>query len=539
MDRLSKKDLLNIILAIFCLLIVSATWIVLIAEADPQEEDPFIIYTAPDNSFGMGTFREINPIYLKNLLKNNINWDLFYKRYVSSSWTSGNDYLDINLSWNSSRLFYKITLTFNVPVDIYQAEFRMNFNKNILDYVEKNDNEVCFNYSTDQGNINLMFNFSDLKNINGLYFNKYIENNKFYFIFGKFDIPAGFYVFDPIMGDNTGSNTYNFNTHVALGINGSPEYDALAYNITAKFSSVGSSNIDVKGALFDDTFGSPLTPIAMTETKNVACSGSPIEYTFNFTTPVEIYSANTYYIVMLSNLETGTMYIYWGTTGGSGYYFYDTSITFLTGSCPSPIKGSEPPNDIAYIYCCYEAELPTTELFLSNYTDCPFFNFEYYLQNSTSSTFNFYQYYSGSQHLQFTQSVNNNETFLFNWNNYSSIINNETLKFNATLVGQGNTAYLNTSFNVNLSNCSSLGGIDDMVEISFSNEIIIFMLWVFLGYLAIRSKESIEILPLSLAFLLIGLTMATDYEIFRAIFIVTATICVFCAPLIRIFKKVG
>lgn len=193
------KDFLEVLFAILLLVGVSISWVVMIVSADDEQISPFLYFYPPSNSFGMSSYKTVNPVFLKQLLKDNINWNLEYERYSYSDWVEGNEYLDIDLKWVNDS-FYKIMLNFSCPVDVYHVRFTMDFSVNVLDYIEKNDNEVWFNYSTSDGIINLLFNYTDLKSISGLYFEKGIVNDWFFFRFGRYNIPSGFYSFDPIFG---------------------------------------------------------------------------------------------------------------------------------------------------------------------------------------------------------------------------------------------------------------------------------------------------------------------------------------------------
>lgn len=217
--------------------------------------EPFLYFYAPSDSFGMNSMKTVNPLFLKQLLSH-VDWSLRYKRYSYSDWVNGDEYFGFNLSWNGSVNAYKITIGFDNPLsNVYQAEFNMSFNENILDYIEKTENEILFNYSTNEGMINLVFNYSDLKVISGLYFDRGVIDNRFYFMFGRFNIPQGYYVFDPIFGNSgTGTQLFSAEDRIIGGWFEMPEDGTPTYmNFYLKNNGFQSYNGDIKGLIYDDS----------------------------------------------------------------------------------------------------------------------------------------------------------------------------------------------------------------------------------------------------------------------------------------------
>ncbi len=133
------------------------------------EPEAYIYWYAPPNSFGIRETKTVNWSYFKQLFNSHTDWILEYKRYENSEWTEGNQYLTINKTWNTSGGFWKISLEFDVPIDIYSARFTFGCDLVVLDYVEREGYEVWLNYSANATeNYSVMFNWSDIASIPGL-----------------------------------------------------------------------------------------------------------------------------------------------------------------------------------------------------------------------------------------------------------------------------------------------------------------------------------------------------------------------------------
>ena len=179
---------------------------------EPPAEDipePYLYehFVPPSNSFGMGetTFKTVNWSYFKQLFTDHCDWVLQYKRYESSDWTDGNEYMTIEKTWNETVSGWKFNLILDAPVDVYSARFVFACGLPVLDYVERDGWQVNLNYTvpgTDEV-YNCFFNWSDMASIPGIVFNKGRTDDRFWFSFKKEGgINAGHYEFDPTFGNN-------------------------------------------------------------------------------------------------------------------------------------------------------------------------------------------------------------------------------------------------------------------------------------------------------------------------------------------------
>lgn len=233
-----------------------------------QSTNPVLLY--PD-------FQEV-----KTYLNNNIFWSLDYKRYQSSEWTNGNQYLSIGKTWDEGG-FWKFTLTLTVPVNIYQGRFTFACNVSILQYVERDNHTLYFNYTSSQGNLyKIVFDYGDLKNISGLVFSHGLLNNHLWFRFMKQNINAGTYVFDPTvsLGEYNTQNGYGY----VDGANWGASHHATAYSGSTQTSVVADCSNGwriYRGFLFFDTSSLPdvcTISSATLSLTNTYVDGSPDRY---------------------------------------------------------------------------------------------------------------------------------------------------------------------------------------------------------------------------------------------------------------------
>ncbi len=164
--------------------------------------EPYIYEYAPSNSFGATVFKFVNWNFFKDFFSSRLHWNMEYKRYSSSSWTNGNQYVDIVRTWNESG-FWKFSLELDVPVDIYSVRFTFAMDKTVLSYVNRTDHYVYdLNVPIEGTNefYNVSFNWSDMANIPNMVFTHGVQNNLFWFRFRRDNVPAGSYVFDPTFG---------------------------------------------------------------------------------------------------------------------------------------------------------------------------------------------------------------------------------------------------------------------------------------------------------------------------------------------------
>ena len=201
------------------IVLVSSSMLLIPTSDEPPGDEPdspaYDYWYAPPNSFGIKETKSVNWSHFKSLFNAHTDWILEYKRYSYSDWTEGNEYLSVDKTWNETG-FWKINLTFTAPVDVYEARFTFACDLVVLDYVEKDGYEIWLNYSANETEVyNMMFNWSDLKQYEGIYFNKGVIDDFFWFRFGKQGIPKGEYVFDPSFGyTDTPTKRVSFNDDI-------------------------------------------------------------------------------------------------------------------------------------------------------------------------------------------------------------------------------------------------------------------------------------------------------------------------------------
>ena len=323
--------------------------------------EPYIYTYAPSNSFGATSFKEVNWSYFKQLFNAHTSWLLEYKRYSTSSWTNGNQYLSINKTWMDDG-YWKFGLYLNVPIDVYAARFTFACDLQLLNYVDKGENQIYLNYpisNTDEY-YNCTFDYSDLINIPDIIFMKGKTDNKFWFRFQKDNIKAGNYYFDPTFGFTgdtanvdivTVANVEYLYAGASLPANG-----GTAYNITIKTGTVLAAACSLHCALYYYPNGSLL---AQTETKSVSATSTV--YTFNFVTPI-VMTYNNYYIAVAPAVDYSDSKQRTIRRGGSGNQYYKSGVN--GANFPDPISGlSTTASAAPYIYCSYIANSQQTGSF--------------------------------------------------------------------------------------------------------------------------------------------------------------------------------
>ncbi|NIQ88017.1 MAG: hypothetical protein GWN93_02585, partial [Deltaproteobacteria bacterium] len=312
---------------------------------------------APENSFGIQDMRTVNWSFFKEKFTKHTYWRLQYKRYEWNDWTNGNQYLTVNRTWNESG-FWKINLTFTAPVDVYEARFIFACNLSVLQYVEKDDYEVWLNYSFNATeNISIMFNWSDLTQYQNLYYQKGVQNGKFYFLFGKQNIHAGEYVFDPNFGyEGEGSDTC---TGIEDRISGSPytiSEDGTAENISVYLMLNDWADIEggetVKCMLYNNATNAL---VGETETMELSMANGPPNYawyTFWFTNGSEpsLSSGTSYMITVWADDSDGDI-TSMDNNDGLGYCERNGNAPF--NGAPDPHGMVKWSDDNVSIYCTY------------------------------------------------------------------------------------------------------------------------------------------------------------------------------------------
>lgn len=142
--------------------------------------------------------KNINWQDFKNYFNNNIDYLLEY-RVDNGEWIEGNQFLNINKTWMYNG-GWKINLEFNNPDNIHKidARFTIAITSELRNYFNKTSyGEYLLNYTNNDINYNMIFNWCDLLNISGLIFNHGIKNNMFWFRFRKDNVPFGLHIFDP------------------------------------------------------------------------------------------------------------------------------------------------------------------------------------------------------------------------------------------------------------------------------------------------------------------------------------------------------
>ncbi len=282
---------------------------------------PFDYYYAPDNSFGIKETKTINWTFFKNWINNNFGFRAEYKINNNDEWQLGNEYLTINKTWNDTG-FYKITILLNVPIDLFSIRFIFYSNINILDYIERNNYEITFNYTfNNDETYSLFFNWSDIANIPNLTINKLIYNNKVYVMFKKDNIKSGIYEFDPILGDDTVLGSITSVENQIVGSEYICQDNCIADNITVYLTCTSTWNGNIKCGLY--YYNNQSFYVSTVERFLSITGGVNDWYVFNFTDTVYLVNGETYIVVVFADSVTGSLWVNYGT--GTQHRLKDTT----------------------------------------------------------------------------------------------------------------------------------------------------------------------------------------------------------------------
>lgn len=209
------------------------------------------------------SFNEINQeinIHLRHLrqhIENNTFWRLEYKRYSSSSWTNGNQYLSISRSYDAGS--WKFKLTFTCPVPIFSARFVFAFNISTIEYIEGNHSVLLKIMFEDQVH-QMTFDYRDLLNVSGLSFSRGMTDGYMWFLFKRDNIPVGTFVFDPVLscGEYNTQNGYGYYGDGAwTTIRDGSSYSSSTQSSTVFYSYKPSNYRIYRGFCFFDTSALP------------------------------------------------------------------------------------------------------------------------------------------------------------------------------------------------------------------------------------------------------------------------------------------
>ena len=105
-------------------------------EPGENESAAYDYWYAPENSFGISETKTVNWSYFKQLFQDHFYKNARYKRYETSNWQDGTQYLTLNRTWNDSG-FWKIDIILDIPIDLYAVNVSFGCDLQVLQYVER------------------------------------------------------------------------------------------------------------------------------------------------------------------------------------------------------------------------------------------------------------------------------------------------------------------------------------------------------------------------------------------------------------------
>lgn len=256
--------------------------------SDVGSHPAYSYWYPPNNSFGIGTQVVWNNTWVKNKIKNNVDWML--ESNTGMGWYFNNDSLTVGLRWNETG-FYKVWFNVsNLPLGDHRITFYSNV-ENLSSMINKTDDEIWIYYPVGNETLTLMFNYSDLKGL-GLTFKSGKYNGYWYFRFRK-DNFQGLYSFDPTFGfSGTPSNTYS-TSNVFGGTKGTPASSGTTDNISVYLGTT-PSNVSYKCGIYNNA---TLALVGTSEARSINVTAS--WYVFNIT--CSIVSGTRYVVGVFAN----------------------------------------------------------------------------------------------------------------------------------------------------------------------------------------------------------------------------------------------
>ena len=342
---------------------------------DEEEPVAYDYWYAPENSFGISETKDINWSYFQSLFNNHFYKDGRYKRYSYSNWQDGSSYVGVDKTWNGTG-FWKINITLDVPVDLYEVNISFGCDLPVLQYVEREGYEVWINYSANATETySIMFNWSDLKDIPGLTVTKHHVDNIFWISLHRNNVPSGYYVFDPIFGSDVESTSMYNMEDVQQGIWGEAvDGDGTADSISVLMTSRDGYEGDVKCALYEYVDYSSVYAgefIASTQEVHIDSDFGQEWVQFDFSEPKPSITDNTkYYIISWAEKNVGDDVLIHRLASTPGYSIYDLAVVYNGWEDPFTEDGAS--SYTRRLYCTYTITPPLetfTEEIRTNGTD--------------------------------------------------------------------------------------------------------------------------------------------------------------------------
>jgi len=212
----------------------------------------------PSNGYGTFGFWEANKTFVKQFLKNNMDWRLQASN-DNISWFNTSQFLNIKLDWTDDNCSYKITLTLNTTLAPESLFYRFDLacNKTLKDYMNHENNDswvwnliVPANNTTDY---TIFFDWSDVKqlvNNSKIWFDRGVKDNFFWFRIQSVNkIHVGtIFVVDPSYGviNPVAVSTYEYGPDYGMtyGHNTVCRINNSEYYVSVASGDSGTSNYD-------------------------------------------------------------------------------------------------------------------------------------------------------------------------------------------------------------------------------------------------------------------------------------------------------
>ena len=326
-----------------------------------QTNDPYVYFSAPENSFGLSDMSVLNWSFFWSFFENHSGWIL--ERYDNDVdvWVVEEEVLDVSRVRSSDQSFEKVTLNFTASMSAF---YRLTFviDAELAEFIKiDEDNRFVLRYMVDNSEFyEVFFDWSDIVGLPEFIWEPGVDSfngrDVFWFqITSNEMIEAGSFVsIDPTFGrEGTPSFGVTLEDYMRGLYASCPTYGE-ADSIHVYIQRFSSDLKEVKCAIYEYVdYSSNYAGNLINETEVKSVSGTGW-YTFNFSDPKPSLVADTnYYLVAWGDSDTGWLDIGNASGGSDGI---SRSVSYQ--NWPDPLESESSDSNAYYIYCTYTQTSP-------------------------------------------------------------------------------------------------------------------------------------------------------------------------------------
>lgn len=296
-------------------MIISPSVTISVGGDNPGEEQPFIEWYAPEDSFGIQNMTLVNWSYFWKMFKQHSLWDLEIYNPQTTLWESHKEALTVQKNRSADNTSEKITLIFDAIAPI-RTDYRLTFaiDARVSEYVNKSgQHEYTLTYPINDTGLSytVYFNWSDMAAIPGIRFSHGIKTlggkDYFWFRARRDDVPPGAHVeLDPTFGYETGANpAMNIEDEIRASYATTGSEGGYLHTISAYVQKSNGANINAMCALYEyDGVDDAGNIVGITRSTTITGNGW---FDFDVATPFWIDGSTTYYLAIMGDTDGGAV----------------------------------------------------------------------------------------------------------------------------------------------------------------------------------------------------------------------------------------